>query len=230
MRRHIAKISIDVACEMAKNHDYMVLDDHMSDGGRHKIVGIGQLESGELFAMFQSRYYNINRLYCIEGDDDLHISQCSIAGVIKPMDTGMNQDRAIKKYNDAIDEYRKEMDEMFPESAPHRNSQKIVTWKLFGVPDSFAAHITKILGDIEIRMFNELSGLSKTVFDDRIEYHTNAGWVSVVDLREGNHFSIGVVDKIVDEAVPSGAAYSTMTRAIEGFKASIKRVFDFDAK
>ena len=128
-RRVIAKIDITTACEIAKNHDYMILDDHMSNGGRHKIVGIGQLESGELFAMFQSQYYSINRLYCVE--NELHISQCSIAGVIKPIVNGMNQDLAIKEYNDAIDEYRKEMDEMFPENAPHRNSQKVVTWKLF---------------------------------------------------------------------------------------------------
>ena len=91
--------------EMLKNGQNIIIDDHNTGveelQGIIKFVsefkGVGALLSSEY------RYYSINELYVSEKDNNIHLSMCSVGGVMYP--TGSEPKDIILdvlKYNDTI--------------------------------------------------------------------------------------------------------------------------------
>lgn len=79
--------------------DRMIKDNHNYGTSKTKIAGVGFMSDGSIVGLFDSRYFSLNELYISKASGEVHLSTCSVAGVVKPMETDMNLAKAIEVYN-----------------------------------------------------------------------------------------------------------------------------------
>lgn len=93
-----AMVMEDIISRIPENN--MIEDGH--NNATTKIAGIGIMSDGNIVALFNARYFSLNEVYISKKTGNVRLSPYSVAGVVKPMDFGMNLELAIKAYNGQI--------------------------------------------------------------------------------------------------------------------------------